>query len=198
MLRRVLLTLVVLGIGVAVPLAANASGGKTVSIPLPAPNAASIVSGKVTIDGKGPVRVHTANDSALGNLALIYAIGKPKKTGATSTWTVIVFIKRFLSERRSAGTGGGTVELAIDRPSGTKVFTVSRSFLPLDCSALQALDKAFEGGGAASLNGATITLQNGRTPSEQPSPPEEVMDNVIASANGCPGFKPEGDDPGNK
>src|SRR5690242_9486057 len=119
MLRRVLLAFVICGVAVAVPLAADAGGGKTVHIPLPQPNEAKVVSGTVTIDGKGPIHVHTANDSALGNLALVYAIGKPKKTGATSTWTVIVLIKRFLSDRRSAGTGGGTVDMTIDQPSGT-------------------------------------------------------------------------------
>lgn len=190
--------LVIAACVVALPALAQmawAGGAKSVQVPLPAVQAGSVGAITVVVKGSGGIRVRTANDSALGNLGLVYAVGKPARAGATSKWTVAVFIKRFTAARRLAGAGG-TVDVVIDRVGETTVVNVG-AYVPANCQAIEAFDKGFEGGASVNLNGATFSLQNGRTPSEQPSPPEEVMDNIIASSKHCPGFTPEGDDPGN-
>ena len=194
-MRRSLL----LGVAAVACLAAVAhaapAGPKTVSIPLPAPQAAEIATFKVTVKGGGILHVKTANDSALGNLALVYAIGRPTKAGATSTWVVDVLIKRFTALRRSAVASAGTVQLSVESTKGTFTTTVPGNVN--GCKNAEWADKVFEGGGTANSEGMTYALQNGRSESEQPSPPEEVLDNIVASMTGCT-FKPEGDDPGNK
>ena len=174
-----------------------AAGAKTVRVPLPAVGAGEIMTFTVTVKGTGGIKVKTTNDAALGNLGLVYAVGKPTKPAATSTWTVDVLIKRFTANTRRLGSAAvGTVEVAVETASVNAAVRLS-GVKSGGCKNAQWADAIFEGGGPVNSGGVTYTLQNGRSESEQPSPPEEVFDNIVASIPDCT-FKAEGDDPGNK
>jgi hypothetical protein len=174
-----------------------ATGAVTAKVPLPAVQQSG--GEKITLDVTAPagtLRVKTANDARLGNLAVVYVVGTPKKAGAHETVTVSVLIKRFLSRRLASREGDPYVKVQILGGSKLTIHKASR----FKCEDLTFFDTAFETGRVkVSANGGFWTLVSGRDENEQPSPPEEVLDNVMAGIQAPPGcdFKPEGDDPGN-
>jgi hypothetical protein len=185
------------------------NGGATANVPLPAvqQSSAETITFSVTAPaGKtvGPLRVQTVNNAKLGNLAVVYVIGTPKKASAHESVTVSVFIKRFVSRRLARREGDPVVTLKVI-PVGVKTgvgekLTIDKTSR-FKCDDLKFFDNAFETGRVkVSDNGGFWTLVNGRDEHEQPSPPEEVLDNIMGGIEipaGCD-FKPEGDDPGNK
>lgn len=183
-------------------------GGIKVSVPLPAvqQSSGSTLTFTVTAPpGKtvAPVHVQTANDSALGNLAVIYVVKTPKKPSARETVTVAVLIKRFVSRRLATRKDGASVTVWVTATDDTlHVVSQLNKASQLTCTGLTFYDSSFEDGKtkASTADGdLVVTLVSGRGKREQPSWPEEVLDNIVADIPvpaGCD-FKPEGDDPGN-
>jgi hypothetical protein len=203
-------TLIVASAGLAATAAGSprlARGGSiTVKVPLPAVQQSS---GKTfTFNATapagqtvGPLRVQTVNDAKLGNLAVVYVVGTPKKASAHESVTVTVLIKRFFSRRLAAQTGDPEVTLKLMPAGGGQTnLTLSKS-TRFTCADIKFFDTSFETGRVkVSDVGGFWTLSSGRDEHEQPSPPEEVLDNIVAGMqlpDGC-AYKPEGDDPGNK
>ncbi|MFL5911287.1 MAG: hypothetical protein ACJ768_12025 [Gaiellaceae bacterium] len=142
------------------------------------------------------------NDAKLGNLAVVYVIGAPKKASAHESVTVSVLIKRFFSRRLAAQDGEPEVTLRVVSPVGTLIEEqATKSSRGFTCDDLKFFDGAFETGRVkVSATDRFHTLVSGRDEHAQPSPPEEVLDNIldgIQAPAGCD-FTPEGDDPGNK
>ncbi|HSX22225.1 MAG TPA: hypothetical protein VLE97_05565 [Gaiellaceae bacterium] len=196
MRQRVLLALVLCGLGVAAPLAAHGStaANKTVHIPLPQPNTAQLSEIDVTAAGNGPVTAHTTNDSALGNLALLYVVSGPSKPHAGASYKVYVLMRRFFA-RTVAGAADQAVTTEVDNIA--KVQEVHQNLHNAVCPLLQNLDKAYESGSNQhTANGTTESLSSGRSQAKQPSKPESVLDDLVVtlSKGEC---KTEGYDPGN-
>lgn len=184
--------------------AAHAGGSKSIQVALPPPQQAKVVAIRVTATaarGKpiGRPKVHTGNDSALGNVSVVYIVKAPHKAAAKETFTIYVAIKRFLTFRSLAADALPPVDVVVEYPSGAK-YTLSEG-PPANCTQLAQLDATFERGvGEVDAVSAYYTLVAGRSSSEQSSPPEEVLDNVVETAwaaGSCPGHA-EGDDPGPK
>ena len=180
-------------------------GGITVAVPLPAVQQSSAETLTFTVSapaGKtvGPLRVRTANDAKLGNLAVVYVVGTPKKASARESVTVSVLIKRFLSRRLASKADEPSVEMQFSGVTTEYTFTLTKKN-KADCGDLKFYDSAFESGVHAEDSKANdYFLLSGRSGKVQSSPPEEVLDNVLAGIQvpaGCD-FKPEGDDPGGK
>jgi hypothetical protein len=198
--------LVALAVTAAAAHARTAAKSVTVHVPMPAVQQAEVLSFTVTLTGvKGTPhapKVHVLNDSAFGNSSAVIAVGTPRKAHAKTTYDFTVMIRRFMS-RRVAGsrTDGPTIGLNITYDFGTK-FDVSR-LQDNGCTGLAIWDKQFESGPTATVLNAvngpeTITLESIRPQSVQDSPPEEILDNVVAlvwSTKHCPGSA-EGDDAG--
>jgi hypothetical protein len=183
-------------------------GAITVSVPLPAvqQSSAGTITFSVTAPaGKtvGPLRAQTVNNAKLGNLAVVYVVGTPKKASTHESVTVSVLIKRFVSRRLASQNGAPSVTLKLSPADGRPdiVFAVTKSYLGFSCDEIKFADGAFETGRVRmSADGKFWALGNGRDSTAQPSPPEEVLDNILAGIQapaGCD-FKPEGDDPGNQ
>jgi len=189
----------------------RAGGAKTVQIPMPPVQTAqvSVLTVKVTASkGKTvtPPRIRTGNDSQLGNISLVYVVSGPTKRSASGTFNVYVLVKRFLQIRTLTATLPSSIDVTVDYPFDTgATYTLVRNSRPVSCEALGEIDGVFERGSSTSnALGFTWTLSTGRSRSAQPSPPEEVLDNIVESMVSQPGsrlpncpWKPEGDDPGN-
>ena len=178
-----------------------------VAVPLPPPNSTQIseITVKVTAPrGKkvGPLTVTTANNPQLGNEAIVYIAQAPKKRRASETIRVFALINRFGTARgRTAKPAqeAGQVDVALYDEVGF-VDDVQVQELS-DCGMLKQFDGLFESGHYRVTSGDyTYDLSTGRTESEQPTPPERVLDDIV-EARGvslkCPGPS-EGDDPGPK
>ena len=205
--RRVLMVAIPIA-AVAISATASASPTRTmgksitVNVPVPATNQAEVVSFTVKANAKGKPTAHVLNDAAFGSSSAIIAIGVPTKRSTTNTYSFVVWVRRFLSRRAlSRAQGGINIQItAPDWQGGTKVVTGGIGFQLDGCSTLAAWDKYFEGSSSTIVNGTEFTLQSLRPESEQDSPPEEVLDNVVAllmNAQNC-STPPEGDDAGNK
>ena len=209
MKRRALLAAALVLVGVsasgAVAGAPPTAKSVTVHVPLPSTQQAEVVSFTVAVTGVSgtphPPAVHVLNDSAFGNSSAVIAVGTPRRARAKTTYDFTVMIRRFAQRRLSGRSAEPTIGVDIRYDFGTH-FDVS-VLKNNDCSGLQIWDKRFEHGPVAisgAVNGPeTITLESLRPQSVQDSPPEEVLDNVVAlawSQKNCPGA-PEGDDAGN-
>ena len=179
--------------------ASVAAGPKTVlfHVPLPAPQQAGITQATVTVTGaNGPVHLRALNDGQFGNSSAVALIGAAKK-GSTVTYTIDVLIRRFLSQRLANAAADQGVGLAFTYYGAQ--YQLSPEHGLHSCYAIESWDKLFESGQRTVIhNGEAISLVSLRPQSVQSSPPEEVLDNVIAlawPANSCPG-QPEGDDAG--
>jgi hypothetical protein len=143
------------------------SGGETITFSVTAP------AGKTV----GPLHVQTANNAKLGNLAVVYVVGTPKKANAHETVTVSALIKRFVVRTAASQSGDPYVTLKVSG-RGDKI-TVEKTSR-FRCEDLKFFDTSFETGRVkVSEQGGFWTLVNGRDEHEQPSPPEEVLDNVM-------------------
>lgn len=178
------------------------------TVPLPAVQQSSVETLTVKATARagktvGKLHVQTANDAALGNLSVVYVVQAPKTASAHETLTVSVFIKRFFTRRVVSHRDAGGVLVHIETADGDFLAPLSTKGFNrrgTSCSVLKNWDQLFESGAEDVLRaGATLSLYNGRSEKAQPSPLEEVLDNVLAGVKvpaGCD-WKPEGDDPGN-
>ena len=195
-----------------------------VKIPLPPPETAKlgVIIVKVTAPrGKnvGTLKVSTANDAQLGNSAVLYIIQAPRKKSGSETVKIYALIRRFSAtaagRSRTAPSAAATAGVAASRAHGAQDFgfaDVRASYsagnagvvgVPnLDdkaCSDLTLADGLFESGTTSEVNGSGVwTLISGRNGVVQPSPPEEVLDDLVAEKSkelSC-SSKPEGFDPG--
>jgi hypothetical protein len=123
--------------------------------------------------------------------------------------TVSVVIKQFLSNTRRLGSLGPK-RSGTDQPHVTvEVFNVDSSPLHVDdtfeitrhknfdCGEIEDFDRRFESGPEATdVQGDYFKLLSGRSGTAQPSPPEEVLDNILSdlATNTDCSYKPEGDD----
>jgi hypothetical protein len=160
------------GVTVNVPLpAVHQSGGEKITFTVTAP------AGKTV----GPLRVQTANDARLGNLSVVYVVGTPKKASAREAVTVSVLIKRFFSRRLASQRGDPYVTLKLNPVGGGLTKLTILKTTRFSCDDIKFFDTSFETGRVkASDSGGFWTLVNGRDEHEQSSPPEEVLDNVVA------------------
>ena len=163
----------------------------------------------VTASGNGKsvdqLTVKTANDAQLGNLAVVYIVASPKSASANEVFRVYALVKRFTAARRVAGSSGGRdtppMSVTIFDRGEDRLHSVSTHVDAnyKGCSFLQDADGWFESGKTSHWVGVTqVGLSSGRSTKVQPSPPEEVLDTIVATAaanQGCT-FTPEGDDSG--
>jgi hypothetical protein len=190
----------------AAPTASTAaSGAKTIAIPLPAPQRSTVATFKVRVTAPAgkPVptpRIRTVNESQLGNLAAVYAVKGAASAHGSTTFTVYVLLKRFTAARRLTTDAADEVVVSVEGGYGDPVSYPGLTSAA-SCFDIQRLDNLFEHGGVVNRGGDTYVLSSGRSRTVQPSPPEEVLDNIIAaipsSGSICTDIKPEGDDPGN-
>ncbi|HSX21231.1 MAG TPA: hypothetical protein VLE97_00480 [Gaiellaceae bacterium] len=183
----------------------DSSSSITVQVPVPAVQHAEAVSFTLSVKGgTGRPTVHVLNDSAFGNSSAIVAVGVPTKAAATVKYAFVVLVRRFTSARvlsRVAGEIG--LRITVSGDHSLKQFDVGQIH-GVGCGFYTSFDKAFESSSTANMlyfgTAETFTLQSIRPASVQDSPPEEILDNVLAvvmTSEKCP-TPPEGDDPGNK
>ncbi|HTZ06009.1 MAG TPA: hypothetical protein VMB53_09655 [Gaiellaceae bacterium] len=186
----------------AAPMHARASG-VTVQVPVPAPQQAEAVSFTVRVKGgRGTPTVHVLNDSAFGNSSAVIAVGVPKTPASTVTYAFVVLVRRFTTRVLSHAEGNVGVRITVSGDHSLKEFDVG-TVAGTGCSFMAQLDKSFESSSTAVIpyfgTPEVFTLESMRPPSVQDSPPEEVLDNVLAltmPVQKCP-TRPEGDDAGN-
>ena len=199
--------LAILALLLFVPTATASAGGsgptKTVSLPVPGLQQTEMVTLTVKATapaGKtvGPLSVRTANDAQLGNMSGIYVIHGPQKASARETITVTLLMRRW-GARALAIAPQWEVTIGLGSGPGPTVTVDKR----LSCTELKLYDSIFESGqDLVETAGGYYRIASARSNRAQPSPDEEVLDNLIqnlatAPDAGCT-FKPEGDDPGDK
>jgi len=179
----------------------------SVHFPIPPANTASIevVTIKATVlAGKklGSVSVRTTRDPHLQNESIVYLIQAPRKRAARPTLKVYALIMYTSLARdlpRSATAAAtGSLDATVTTQTVSKETTLKVSE-EKSCFGIEEFDSLFESGATVvNAGNATFTLRSALPKSKQGSPPEEVLDNLIANSwqkQRCYG-KPEGDDPG--
>lgn len=177
----------------------SAANSVTVTIPLPALNADEVkgVTVKATaLPGKklGPLTVHTANESKLGNESIVFVVRSPHAPGKTGVYTVYALIKRFGSVRHVAAAAGEGDILSMTMTTGRLQPTGPVADYAGNCALLKVFDTGFEKGNRRASTGGVgqptlyFDLFRGRIESTQTSDPEEVLDQIVDDVWGsCPG-----------
>lgn len=209
------LALIAALVAVAAPAAVSTAGASkslVVKVPLPGANSGGIREVHLTLTttkaSTGGITVRVLDDKAFGNASAVAVVQSPQKPGKRSTFTIDVLVRTFQAspDRRTATASGPQFQIGIQYDSNDHVVPLAQPTIAT-CTIAGNLDRAFEAGqttvvrkDTASGTYYTAKLVSLRPVSEQDSPPEEVLDNVVAAfwpTNGCPG-QPEGDDPGPK
>lgn len=184
----------------------TASNRAVVTIPLPAVGQASIETVTVHVKGRGPgkLRIKDLNDKQFGNSSSVTIVQGPAKPTSNPTYVVSFLTKRFPSPDRVVSTGRDAVGVQIafkwETSGNSGAVDVGNPQASTSCGRISTLDGLFERSSTVFADGVTFWLQSIRPQSAQDSPPEEVLDNVMAlvwTDHKCPG-QPEGDDAGNK
>ena len=205
--RGISLTIALVGLGIAAGATAGATKPLVLNVPLPAVGTSQITEITVRTTGHGVtgLRLHVLSDKAFGNSSAVAVIGRPKADGASSTFTIATMVKRFPSGDRMANSAAEEqfrVGVAFDGKQPETATAIVRSSF-MGCNAIKAWDGYFESGRTSVIvhagdNYTVYELVSMRPVTVQDSPPEEVLDNVIADAGKALGCPTEGDDPGPK
>jgi len=214
MRSRMLLGVCLIGVAAATGAAGTKPKSVSLTFSVPAVNTATIqvatIKAKAVKGQKiGAVSVRTTHDPHLQNESIVYIVEVPRKRAAKETIKVYALIQWGPGGRRAPSATSAQrptvgVKVAVWDASNTLV-QYETPGVNASCELLKDDDGLFESGSTTEIreegdDQVRIDLVSALPKSEQGSPPEEVLDNLIANAwtkQGCPG-QPEGDDSGPK